>query len=107
MFSRHSEAGYKPVLDGIEMKTLVHGPRTLMAQFRLAEGALLPDHSHPHEQTGYLVSGHLRLIVDGEPFETRAGDSWCIAGDVPHRAEALADTVAVEVFTPVREDYLP
>ena len=61
MFSRHSEAGYKPVLDGIEMKTLVHGPRTLMAQFRLAEGALLPDHSHPHESPLVMVGPRERV----------------------------------------------
>ena len=107
MFQQHSEEGYRPVLEGIELKTLAHGERTLLAEFRLAAGAVLPMHRHPHEQTGYLVSGRLRLTVGGETFEAGPGDAWCVPSEVEHGGEALVDTVAVEVFSPVREDYLP
>ncbi|HDI60861.1 MAG TPA: cupin domain-containing protein [Desulfobacteraceae bacterium] len=106
MFYRRSKNGYRRVLDGIELKTLVHGERTLMAEFSLAAGALLPVHRHPHEQTGYLVSGRLRLTVGEETFEAGPGDAWTVPSYIPHGGEALADTVAVEVFSPVREDYL-
>ena len=106
MFYRKSEEGYRPVLDGIDLKTLAHGERTLMAEFRLAVGAVLPVHRHPHEQTGYLVSGRLRLTVGEETFEAAPGDAWTVPSDVAHGGQALADTVAVEVFSPVREDYL-
>ena len=106
MFYRKSEDGYRRVLDGIDLKTLVHGERTLMAEFRLAEGAVLPVHRHPHEQTGYLVCGRLRLTVGEETFEAGPGDAWTVAPEVPHGGEALEDSVAVEVFSPVREDYL-
>ena len=107
MFQQQSDAGYRTVLDGIELKTLAHGARTLLAEFRLAAGAVLPLHRHPHEQTGYLVSGRLRLTVGGESFEAGPGDAWNVPADVDHGGEALAETVAVEVFSPVREDYLP
>ena len=107
MFQRKSDAGYRPVLEGIELKTLAHGERTLLAEFRLAAGAVLPRHRHPHEQTGYLVTGRLRLTVGEETFEVAPGDAWAIAPDVEHGGEALGDAVAVEVFSPVREDYLP
>jgi quercetin dioxygenase-like cupin family protein len=107
MFSRHTSDGYEPVLEGIERKTLVHGQHTLMTEFRLAGGCVLPEHEHPHEQTGYLVKGSLRLIVGDEEVTLTAGDSWCIPGSVRHGAEVLSDAVAVEVFSPVREDYLP
>jgi quercetin dioxygenase-like cupin family protein len=69
-------------------------------------GSHLPDHAHPHEQTGYLVSGRMRLTVEGQAFEAAPGDSWCVPGNARHQAEILEDVVVIEVFSPVREDYL-
>ena len=107
MFEKRSDKGYRPVLDGIERKTLVYGEETLMTEFRLRKDAVLPRHSHPHEQTGYLVKGRIRLLIDTEEYEAQAGDSWCIPGGVVHGADILEDSVAVEVFSPVRDDYVP
>lgn len=107
MFEKQSCEGYMQPLDGIEQKTLVHGDKTLMAEFRLRKGAILPLHSHPHEQIGYLVKGQIRLTVGVEVHDVQPGDSWCIPGGVPHCAEIIEESVAVEVFSPVREDYLP
>lgn len=107
MFEKKSCDDYKEVLQGIRQKTLVHGEKTLMVEFLLKKGVLLPLHSHPHEQTGYLVSGRIRLFMGGEKHDVLPGDSWCIAGGEEHCAEILEDSVAVEVFSPVREDYLP
>ena len=107
MFRKATDDGFQRPLDGIEMKTLVHGEKTLMTTFRLTKGAQLPLHAHPHEQTGYLVSGRIRLHIDGKPFDCDPGDSWCISANVEHGADILEDAVAIEVFSPVREDYLP
>jgi quercetin dioxygenase-like cupin family protein len=107
MYSRQSGIGYTSPIDGIEQKTLVYGEKTLMTEFRLKKDATLPMHSHPHEQIGYLVSGKIRLHIDGQRFECLPGDSWCVPGDVEHGADVLEDAVAIEVFSPVREDYLP
>jgi quercetin dioxygenase-like cupin family protein len=107
MFATHEEEPHETGLPGILVKTLCFGDRTLMTEFRLAVGSVLPMHSHPHEQTGYLVAGHVRLTIGGEVHEARAGDSWCIPGDVVHGAEVVEDAIAVEVFSPVRDDYLP
>ena len=107
MFERHSESGYRLVLKGIEQKTLVYGEKTLMTEFLLRKGSTLPRHTHPHEQTGYLVKGQIRLWLGAQEFEVKAGDSWCIPGGVEHGAEVIEDSVAIEVFSPVREDYLP
>ena len=107
MFERHSESGYHLALMGIEQKTLVYGEKTLMTEFLLKKGSDLPRHSHPHEQTGYLVKGKIRLSIGAEEFEAQPGDSWCIPGGVEHGAEVIEDSVAIEVFSPVREDYLP
>jgi quercetin dioxygenase-like cupin family protein len=105
-FAKCSGEGYIPVSPGIFRKTLVSGERTLLTEFRLKKGAELPLHSHPHEQTGYLVSGRMILTIGDEVNEMREGDSWVIPGNVTHRAEILADSLAVEIFSPVREDYL-
>ncbi len=106
MFVKSSNNGYKQSLSGIEQKTLVYGDKTLMVEFRLQKGATLPLHSHPHEQTGYLVKGQIRLTIGVDIHEVMPGDSWCIPGGTQHSAEIIKDSVAVEVFSPVREDYL-
>ncbi len=107
MFTKAQADGYHSPLEGIEQKTLVYGDKTLMTEFRLTTGSEIPLHHHPYEQTGYLVSGRIRLHAGEEVFDCAPGDSWCIPVDVPHRAEIQEDAVVVEVFSPVREDYLP
>ena len=78
-----------------------------MAEFRLAKGSIVPRHSHPHEQAGYLVSGQVRFSAGGGEKTCNPGDSWCIPGNEEHGAEAMQDSVLVEVFSPVRKEYLP
>ena len=94
MFNQHIEGGYRTLVEGVEMKTLVHGEKTLMSEFFLHQGHKLPLHSHPHEQTGYLVSGWMILTIGNEVEEMKKGDSWVIPGNEPHRATILADSVA-------------
>ena len=107
MFYKSNRDGYKQILPGIQLKTLVFGDKSLLSEFRMEEGSQLPSHAHSQEQTGYLIAGQIRLSIGDERFEVTPGDSWSVPGNVAHRAEILADSVAVEVFSPVREDYLP
>ncbi len=107
MFTRHAREGYVVAAPGIELRTLSHGAATLLAEFRLAGESILPAHAHPHEQTGYLVRGRIRLRIGDQVHDVEPGDSWCIPGGVEHGADILEDSVAVEVFSPVREDLLP
>jgi quercetin dioxygenase-like cupin family protein len=107
MFQKHNGGGYTLAIPGIERKTLVFGERTLMTEFLLKKGNRLPQHSHPHEQTGYLVKGRIRLSIGSEENDVKPGDSWCIPSGVEHGAGILEDSVAIEVFSPIREDYLP
>ncbi len=106
MFNKKNNGEYKPAVEGIKLKTIAHGEKTLMAKFQMTKGADLPVHTHPHEQTGYVISGKLILVIDKERHVAEAGDSWCIAGNVPHSAEVVEDSVVLEVFSPVREDFL-
>jgi quercetin dioxygenase-like cupin family protein len=107
MFTKANEIPFHDVIEGIEKRTLVYGEKTLMVEFRLQKGSTLPSHAHPHEQTGYLVSGRIQLTIGDQTHDAAAGDSWCIPGDVAHSARCLDDALAVEVFAPLREDYLP
>ena len=107
MFNKNNPNGYKDMSEGVHLKTLVYGEKTHSLEFRLAQGSQLPVHSHPHEQTGYLVAGKIRLTIGAETYEVEPGDSWCIPGHVAHSATALENSVAIEVFSPVRKEYLP
>lgn len=107
MFNPRQAGGYRELLPGIQQKTRAFGEKTLMTEFILARDSFLPLHAHPYEQTGYLVQGRLRLRIGDEEFDAGAGDSWCIPMNVEHGARAVEDAVAIEVFSPVREDYLP
>jgi hypothetical protein len=64
---------------------MVHGEKTLMAQFKLTQGCAIPAHDHPHEQTGVVISGRIVLTVDGVDHEAGPGDSWCIGSNVSAR----------------------
>lgn len=106
MFSTSDTSGYREVLPGICMKTIVYGERTLMTEFRLNKGSTLPAHEHIHEQTGYLVSGRMILSIGSDAHDVFPGDSWNIPSGVFHSAEILEDSVAIEVFSPRRDEYL-
>lgn len=106
MFTKKSDKHHKNILPGIDIKTTAYGEKTLMAEFSMERGAVLPSHSHIYEQTGYLVYGNIILTIGNEKFEAVPGDSWCINSNVMHSAEVIEDSVAIEVFSPLREDYL-
>lgn len=102
-----SNSGYIKAADGIFRKTLVYGNHALLTEFKLEAGKVLPRHAHPQEQVGYLVSGHIILHIGSESFDILPGDSWAILGDTEHLADIIEESTAIEVFTPIREDYLP
>jgi len=91
--------------EGIRIKTLVLGESTLMTEVLLSEKCILPLHAHPYEQTGYLVSGRIFLQIGEKKYEMKKGDSWCIPKNIPHQAEPMEDSIALEIFSPPREDY--
>ncbi len=106
MFAKKSQNNFQDVAAGIALKTIAYGDKTLMCEFKLKKGHLLPMHSHPHEQTGLVIAGKIILQIGKDKYEAEPGDSWCIAGNIEHGAEIIEDTTVIEVFSPVREDYL-
>jgi quercetin dioxygenase-like cupin family protein len=87
----------------------VNAERIMLAQVFLRKGAVVPTHVHESEQVTYIVEGALRLWL-GEAGEqevtVRAGEVLTIPSNVPHKAEALEDTLDVDVFSPPRQDWL-
>ena len=106
MIQKDGPEGYKPVFEGVTIKNLTHGDKTHLTKVVLNKGALIPEHKHPHEQTGYLLSGKLRFFSGNQEFVVLPGDSWTILGETMHGAEALDACVVLECFSPAREDYL-
>ncbi|MGO8694886.1 MAG: cupin domain-containing protein [Rectinemataceae bacterium] len=106
MFGLHSTKGYHEIVPGIEIKTIAHGESVLMTQFSMEAGAKLPDHSHPNEQIGYLVTGCIRFHIGDSSRELGSGCSWCVPSGIAHSVDILEDSVAIEIFSPVRTDYL-
>lgn len=91
---------------GVVRRTLNSGANATLVEVTIAAGETVPEHTHPHEQIGYLVSGRLRFRIGDEERVLNAGDSWLAPGGVPHVVTALEDAVAIDVFSPVREEYL-
>jgi quercetin dioxygenase-like cupin family protein len=106
MFGKKTESAYALVREGVRFKTVAYGEKTHLTEFHLSKGSVIPEHSHPQEQTGYLVSGRLTFRIGAETFEARPGDGWNIGGGVAHGVDVLDDSVVIEVFSPPREDYL-
>ncbi len=107
MFYIKNGGNYRNPVDGIQLKTLTFGEKVSMVEFKMEKSKQLPLHDHPHEQIGYLVSGRMELTIGDQVHEVNPGDSWCIPGGVPHSANLIEDSIAIEVFSPLREDYLP
>lgn len=106
MFGKHSDEGFQETVQGNHMKTLCYGAHTLMIEVRLDKDAPLPEHKHPYEQTGYLVSGHIKMRIADQTRELVPGDSWCIPMDVLHKVTVLENSVVIEVFSPTRNEYI-
>ncbi len=93
------------MLPGVVRRTMTAGDRMMLIEVQLEERAVVPLHTHPHEQTGYLVSGRLRFQVAGETRDLSPGDSWMIPGGVPHEVTALEPAIAIDIFSPPRDEY--
>jgi quercetin dioxygenase-like cupin family protein len=84
----------------------IHADTLTIARIVLKKGALVPTHQHVNEQVSMIESGALRFHVGDREVTVRAGENLQIPSNVPHSAEAIEDTVAVDVFSPIREDWL-
>ena len=108
IFVRREDA-LKKTFKGVNLDSLATGEKSMVTKMNYVTGNFATIHTHPHEQCGYVISGKYHLIVDGEEkidVIMRPGDSYAIPGNTPHSFEVIEAGEVVDVFTPLREDYL-
>ena len=101
----HSSSQEIEALPGVWRRVLSCGDQVMVVQFRIAAGAVIPPHTHPHEQVGHVVSGRMRFQIGEEERELQPGEGYAVPGGIPHGAVGVTDCIAVDSFHPVREDY--
>ena len=102
---RWDELALEKVTEMISRK-VVTGEREMLAQIYLKKGCVVPMHSHESEQITYVLQGALRFLIDGEQITVREGEVLLIPSWVEHQAEALDDTFELDLFAPIRQDWL-
>jgi quercetin dioxygenase-like cupin family protein len=105
MLTNRSDATPVEMLPGVVRRTMSISERMMLIDVVLEKGAVVPFHSHPHEQIGYLASGRVLFELGDERRELGPGDSWLVPPNVLHQVTALEPSLAIDVFSPPREEY--
>ncbi len=87
-------------------RQVIHASSITIARLGIAQGGSVPTHAHVNEQVMNIISGRLKVLVDGVEMVLHGGQTLVIAPNIPHSVEALEPTVAVDVFSPAREDWI-
>ena len=93
-------------LNPLLQRQFVVGQEIMLARVLLKKGCVVPEHSHHNEQLTYILDGALKFWIDGREIVVHSGEVLCIPAHMPHKAEALEDTVDLDVFTPPRADWI-
>jgi quercetin dioxygenase-like cupin family protein len=92
---------------GMVRQVLAHTDHIMLVRHTFDKGWVGAAHSHPHHQLVYVVSGSIKVVMQGEEFIANTGDSFVVDGNIEHQASALESSIVLDVFTPTREDYKP
>ncbi len=93
-------------MSSLVSRQVLHTENATVARLRLKKGAVVPLHHHVSEQLTMLEEGRLRFVIDGAESEISGGEMMQIRPDAPHSVEALEDSVATDIFSPAREDWI-
>src|SRR5213593_2586312 len=93
-------------LNPLLQRQFVVGQEIMLARVLLKKGCIVPEHSHHNEQLTYILDGALKFWIDGREIVINAGEVLCIPSNMPHKAEALVDTVDLDIFSPPRADWI-
>ncbi|MEO9869237.1 cupin domain-containing protein [Ekhidna sp.] len=105
IFRELDKINSKEILPGYTVR-FVHSERMTFAYWDVKKGSPLPEHSHHHEQVANVLEGEYELTVNGETKRLVPGDVAVIPSNIPHSGVAITDCKLLDVFAPVREDYL-
>lgn len=94
------------VFPGLTREVLAAGQNLMIVKFAFEKGIRVPVHRHIHEQSSYVVKGRLQYTIEGKEIVLEAGQSLIVPPNTDHSAVALEETVDINSFTPIREDYL-
>jgi quercetin dioxygenase-like cupin family protein len=106
IFAFDRETDWEPAGEGIRRKILCYDSAVMMVRVAFEAGAVGALHSHPHVQCSLIESGVFDITIAGRTQRLRAGDSFLVPSDAVHGAVALEPGVLVDVFTPMREDFV-
>lgn len=93
-------------LNPLLQRQFVVGQEIMLARVLLKKGCIVPEHSHHNEQLTYILDGALKFWIDGKEIVVRAGEVLCIPSNMPHKAEAVEDTIDLDIFAPPRADWI-
>jgi quercetin dioxygenase-like cupin family protein len=96
----------KEVLSPAIARKIISGEKAMVAQVFIAKGGVVPEHHHESEQITYILQGALQFELEGKRIVVHAGEVLHIPSHVPHSAVALEDTLDLDIFSPIRVDWL-
>jgi quercetin dioxygenase-like cupin family protein len=96
----------KEVLSPTIGRKIISGEKAMVSQVFLAKGAVVPEHHHESEQITYILEGALQFHIEGQEIVVGKGQVLRIPSHVPHAAVALEDTLDLDIFSPIRQDWL-
>ncbi len=105
MFCYHEKIKKIDMGGGVIRQDLGKGERMNVLHWNMADGSVVKMHTHPQEQFGYVIKGGFKMTVGDEVAELKAGDAYFIPPNVPHEFIAIGETEAIDVFSPVKEDF--
>ncbi len=94
------------VMSDMISRKIITGDKAMVAQVFLKKGAVVPEHHHESEQITYILEGALKFEIEGKVVVVRKGEVLSIPSNVPHRAVAMEDTLDLDIFSPIRIDWL-
>ena len=106
MIVNYESAKVSEPFPGLTRRVLASSSTLMLTEHTMEKGSVFPEHQHHHEQLAYLLSGRIIVETGGIQYTVVGGDSFVVPPDVPHKVTALENSVALDIFTPAREDYL-
>ena len=102
----HADVALKDLGGGVSRRVLAYTPQLMIVEVNFEKGGEGSVHTHPHSQSTYVISGRFRFNVDGESVEVGPGDTLAFVPDIPHGTLCLEAGTLIDVFSPMREDFL-
>jgi quercetin dioxygenase-like cupin family protein len=102
----HDDVALRDLGGGVSRRVLAHTPQLMIVKVNFEKGGEGSVHTHPHSQSTYVLSGRFRFNVDGESVEVGPGDTLAFPPDIPHGTLCLEAGTLLDIFTPMREDFV-